>query len=1100
MLSALLRPFKGSSSRDGDPADVEQDFGARPSVAEYRNHPHATADFTEADDDDDEEESIGGEPSGQQTNGLPNGDVNDPPRSNEFLPLFTANANHLDSIPIYNITHAIRIVVQTRTETTLSWDQLRSPQVTQFLIKPMLQQIRSQHFCRGTLYALLANCLQFEKEGQLYPGTAGTSATRAKVCELLAIKLLKEYTTRELIDALCYDFYPLQGIPGTQTPLASGGLAKPSALRTSTLEVAIRASAQQFLSHPLVVQKIKAIWNGAISFSSPKQPQQQPQRQGSTASAAGSNSNNSQSRRQSNNVNTRTPLLGDQRVAKEEPPRLSSFTAGRRAVTLYNPRTASPFKLSRLRVPRYRRLFSTCSLFVLIGLFLAVLGQRSSTITSLELLFWFWSAGFMLDELVGFNEEGFSFYVMSFWNIFDLGILLLLIVYYCMRIYGVFLLDPHKLNQNAYDVLAVNAILLLPRIFGVLDHYRQFSRLLISFRLLAVDLVAVCVPILVCCSGFFVFLAFSKGPDDSLAVAFKMFQALIGFTAPAWDLWSSYNWMGQILLGLFLIISHFIVITLLVTVLANSFMSISSRANEEYQFNFAVNTISMARNNVLFSYVAPGNIFAWALMPLRYCMSLEQYVWMNRTVIKATHFPLLFCIFFYERFFLAPDVFDPTDLVDNPRRERTNTFSDSAFFSPSVRVREESVAGFQKDQALEEVFRRAPDMRSQRRTERRKTQTEIRSWMDQQQQEAGFNSPRNFSTIDSRMSSDWMRRLSMNRERPSRIPRHYSDIRSTASDPADFIFDAPYPVAVPTSMYNDGVIRRDHAHAASVKEQVDAAADGDDELVTNDEDEGDDATNTIDGRGFSGANVIDEDYFTTPVGTRFSSGDLVDSPRPPTSRRVPLHTRTLSTNTILYAPEEDGHPYSSSSASAHPFPRPPSTRHGLVAAPITPGNGNGNGRRSSPRRSSPRRSFYLGPRPRSMIQPSNRAGSSGLTLDIPTTSPVYKPPRRRSLADLLLTPSGYDNSGVGRAGTGTGPNTAIGPGTGTFSPAGRSSSDARGGAGAEVNKLMLARMKSLEESLGSMVKEMRTLRRRSVPNTAANSDDGVLASAAKLSA
>lgn len=526
--------------------------------------------------------------------------------------------------------------------------------------------------------------------------------------------------------------------------------------------------------------------------------------------------------------------------------------------------------------------------------------------------------------------------------------------------------------------------------------------------------------------------------------------------------------------------------TLLVTVLANSFMSISSRANEEYQFNFAINTISMARNNVLFSYVAPGNIFAWALMPLRYCMSLEQYVWMNRTVIKATHFPLLFCIFFYERFFLAPDVFEPTDLVDNPRRDRTNTFSGSAFFSPSVRVREESVAGFQKDQALEEVFRRAPDMRSQRRTERRKTQTEIRSWMDQQ--EAGFNSPRNFSTIDSRMSSDWMRRLSMNRDRPSRIPRHYSDIRSTASDPADFIFDAPYPV-MPTSMYNDGVVRRDHAHAhaASVKEQVDAAADGDDELVTNDEDEGDDATNTIDGRGFSGANVIEEDYFTTPVGTRFSSGgDLgIDSPRPPTSRRIPLHTRTLSTNTILYAPEE-AQPYSSSSASAHPFPRPPSTRHGgLVATPLTPGNGNGNGRRSSPRRS-----FYLGSRPRSMIQPSNRAGSSGLTLDIPTTSPLYKPPRRRSLADLLLTPSAYDNSGVGRAGPGSG----MGPGTGTFSPAGRSSSDAAAarGSGAEVNKLMLARMKSLEESLGSMVKEMRTLRRRSVPNTAANSDDGVL--------
>lgn len=423
------------------------------------------------------------------------------------------------------MTHAIRIIVQTRTETTLSWEQLRSPQVSQFLVKPMLQQIRTQHFCRGTLYALLANCLQFEKEGQLYPGTAGTSATRAKVCELLAVKLLKEYTTRELIDALCYDFYPLQGIPGSQTPLASGGGPKPATLRTSALEVAIRASAKQFLSHPLVTQQLEAIWNGAISFSSPRE---EPQHQRSVSSATGSN----QSRRQST---VRTPLLGEQR-AKEEPVPSQSFAAGRRSVTLYNPRTASIFRLSRLRVPRYRRLFSTCSLMILISLFLAVLSQRSSKITSLELLFWFWSAGFMLDELVGFNEEGFSFYAMSFWNIFDLGILLLLIVYYCMRIYGVFLLDPHQWNQNAYDVLAVNAILLLPRIFGVLDHYRNFSRLLISLRLLAVDLAAVFILVLIGFSGFFVFFAFSKNQDDPLAIAYKMFQVLMGFTPSAWEL------------------------------------------------------------------------------------------------------------------------------------------------------------------------------------------------------------------------------------------------------------------------------------------------------------------------------------------------------------------------------------------------------------------------------------------------------------------------------------------------------------------------------------------------------------------------------------
>ena len=33
----------------------------------------------------------------------------------------------------------------------------------------------------------------------MYPGNSGASKTRALVCELLAIKLLKEFSTRELV-------------------------------------------------------------------------------------------------------------------------------------------------------------------------------------------------------------------------------------------------------------------------------------------------------------------------------------------------------------------------------------------------------------------------------------------------------------------------------------------------------------------------------------------------------------------------------------------------------------------------------------------------------------------------------------------------------------------------------------------------------------------------------------------------------------------------------------------------------------------------------------------------------------------------------------
>ncbi|KAG8425403.1 hypothetical protein J3458_002105 [Metarhizium acridum] len=935
MFSSLLRRPKRGSRR----LDI-RDFSVSPSSGPPRQHQftgraHATADFTEADDDDEDtneedlvrfDEEVDGvqdevEEDEDEDDADHGADEDDRHRALPVLPLFSAT--HLDTLPIYSITHSIRIIVSARTETTLSWDQLRSPQVSQFLVKPMQQQIRTQHFSRATIYALMANCLQFSKEGQRYAANAGISNTRAKVCELLALKLLKEYSTRELIDALAYDFYPLQGLPGAQPPLPEGRSYSKSkqamtASRTSTLEVAIRASAKHFLAHPVVIQQLEAIWNGAITFYSSADSLH---RELPPSPLGGMNGEIAK-------PDSRTPLLG----SLPAKPGQYHVPSGRRTVMLYDPRQASMFKLSRLRVPRYRSFLSTLSLAVLIGLFLAVLSQRSVKITGLELVFWFWSAGFMLDELVGFNEQGFALYIMSFWNIFDLGILVLLIAYYCMRAYGVFLVDPHHWNAMAYDVLAANAILLLPRIFSILDHYQYFSQLLIAFRLMAVDLAAVFVLVLIMCSGFFVFFTLSQNASNGGEVAYKIFQILMGFTPAAWDVWPTYNWLARILMMIFLIICHFLVVTILITVLTNSFMAIASNATEEHQFVFAINTISMVKNDALFSYIAPSNIFAWLLMPLRYCMPLKHFVFLNRTIIKVTHFPVLFMIFLYERFWLAPSMFEPTDLVENPGRSRTRaiSFGDAAqrtvMFSPNVRVREESVAGFHKDRALEEVFRRVPDattLRTQRRNERRKTQTAIRNWMEQHDEEG--MPPTNWPTLDSRAVPDWQRRMSVGWDKPSSHLRQVSDVRSTASDPADFMSN-------PGASFRNAKGRGSRVELILPEYKDHTDADGDDELVTNDEDE-DEATNAGRSQQFEKHGVEDgEDYFTTSMGARSaklassheSFAKAASTIRQTHSRRG-AHARTLSTNTILYNPEDQPKPQPAPPVSppkAIPFRRP----------------------------------------------------------------------------------------------------------------------------------------------------------------------------------
>lgn len=46
-------------------------------------------------------------------------------------PLVNAgNVSRLDNLPVYTIVHSVREIVRTSLDTTLTWEQLRSPQVS----------------------------------------------------------------------------------------------------------------------------------------------------------------------------------------------------------------------------------------------------------------------------------------------------------------------------------------------------------------------------------------------------------------------------------------------------------------------------------------------------------------------------------------------------------------------------------------------------------------------------------------------------------------------------------------------------------------------------------------------------------------------------------------------------------------------------------------------------------------------------------------------------------------------------------------------------------------------------------------------------------
>jgi len=808
-----------------------------------------------------------------------------------LLPIFSSD--HLNTLPVFSFTHTFREMVIERCDTVLTWEQLRSPQVSQFLVKPVQQEIREHHLSAATQYALLANCMQFNKEARLQPGNSGTNRTRAMICELIAMRMIRECGTRELIDALSYDFDPLQGQPvveglGTTSPPRR---ATPRSARISCIEIAIRANAKRFLAHPLVVQHLEAIWNGSIVFHS----------------AA-----DSMHRR-------RIPMFHNS-YGTHRQPSLSAqpVVSNNRTATLYNPREASLFKLSRLRVPRYRNILSTISFAILLVLFLAVLEDRPLVITPMEILFWVWATGYMLDEVIGFNEQGFSLYIASFWNTFDVGILLLLFVYLCLRLYGVAIpdddLNKMHITNRAYDVLAASAVLLFPRLFSVLDHYRYFSQLIIAFRMMAADMLAIFVLIVIFCSGFLVALtfAFSKGKtEDPKAVAYALLQMLLGFTPAAWDRWDDYNWLGRTVMTLFLFICHFVVVTILITVLTNSFMEIVRNANEEHQYLFAVNVISNVKSDALFAYVPPTNVLQWLVTPLRYCLPFRQYVKVNRTIIKVTHLPILWTIYLYERLVLRQRYIEPIDLVESRGRRVRKTLTERL---PRL-IREPSIATFRQEAALEEVFRQPADttMRTARSQERRKSTNVVSSWMHHMvDEDADPPQEEDYKIVDKLER----RRFGSRRLLPSN-PRNFSANRramSVVSDPTDM--PSPADFFSPLGRIAPSV---DLTPSAAELPSQQTDADGDDELVTNDEDTEINVTTTggrHDPFTKDGRSSLRRDYFASRMASQVRIPPHHDSDdsagtRPnmepsarPESRRDdrPKHARNVSSATMIYNP------------------------------------------------------------------------------------------------------------------------------------------------------------------------------------------------------
>ena len=372
--------------------------------------------------------------------------------------------------------------------------------------------------------------------------------------------------------------------------------------------------------------------------------------------------------------------------------------------------------------------------------------------------------------------------------------------------------------------------------------------------------------------------------------------------------------------------------------------------------------------------------------------------------------------------------------------------------------------------------------------------------MDQADDEAGTPLTRwpTLGTLDGRTNVS-QRRRSMSRDLPSRF-RQFSDIRSAASDPADLFSNSGLPAAV-------SLRGKTHPIEQQQQDKDQTDADGDDELMTNDDDD-EEADTTLSLHVSKHHRHEAEDYFSTPnirhevaapssslssSSQRQTATALPRAAAPP--RRHGLHDRTLSTNTILYAPQDSGRHSPSPSSIAEEIlppsrPRPRTRRlsntveqagpSGVRSPRKTPHVFTPTRPRPIPSRSAPNRAALIQPRQQQQQQQQHLRGPSSIDVDAASemglldAGPDFGGMVPSSFATQMALATGQlKGLGLGRGrGVGTSTNNQGDRGD-------RESSD-------RLSRLVLARMKTLEEGFADVVKEMREM--RSAPPSSQDSD------------
>ncbi|KAI8953139.1 hypothetical protein F4801DRAFT_155894 [Xylaria longipes] len=313
----------------------------------------------------------------------------------------------------------------------------------------------------------------------------------------------------------------------------------------------------------------------------------------------------------------------------------------------------------RMRAPIYQNAFLLITSVVYLALYTGAINTINPTgdLDSVEILLYFFTFGFIFDELTKFYKAG--YHILGFWNAFNNTLYSLLMVSLSLRLVALShgpddTEKRERFNSLSYNFLAFTAPMFWARLLLYLDSFRFFGAMLVVLKVMMKESIIFFALLIVVIIGFLqAFLGMDYADDMAREDTIFILQAMANAIMQSPDFTGFERFsppFGIILYYLFTFIVMVVLLNVLIALYNSAYEDIYENSDDEYLALFAQRTMQFVRAPDENVFIAPFNLIEVFLLiiPFEWWLPKKQYERLNDIVMAIIYSPLLFCAALFE--------------------------------------------------------------------------------------------------------------------------------------------------------------------------------------------------------------------------------------------------------------------------------------------------------------------------------------------------------------------------------------------------------------------------------------------------------------------